>query len=402
MKDRRSRKNPLAIALMLLSPAIVAAVSAEDQEFDGGYRFTYYAVTHEGAEDELGGSGVIYISPEPFGFGTNPELKESPLVNDLIEDRLNEHLLNRDKADVCMANLPVRDSTAAIALMRHQLVLSRAQKREDRMQFDYIRGVDSAFDWVLHFDGKSITGTGWNHEAWFGFASDRMKLTPAPEIGLAECVAFAEQNVNAFSAIRDTSSPLWEKHSARTDAREFWKMYEERSSSGMEIALNQIEWRIERYPHEGKAWAMKALIYGNAVDFMAMPPEAAKTAAGSALDKALENAPHAPETQAAYGLLKRREDPEGAETRLRRCIAAAPAFAECHNLYGDLLRKTGRAEQAGDIYLEGLERWPENGELHVSYALYLQETGRASEAIEYLREFVAISRASRAGTGILL
>ena len=68
---------------------------------------------------------------------------------------------------------------------------------------------------------------------------------------------------------------------------------------------------------------------------------------------------------------------------------ATPTLADCRNLYGDLLRKTGRAEQAGDIYLEGLQRWPENGELHVSYALYLQETGRAPEAIDYLREFVA-------------
>ena len=243
----------ICAALSGLSLPIVSASDDGIAEYAGGYRFKYFAVAHEGAGEEFGGSGVIYISPKPFGFGTNPELKKSSLVNGLVEDRFNAHLLNRDKADVCMANLPVRDSTAAIALMPHQLVLSRAGKGEGRIQFDYIRGVDSAFDWVLHFDGESITGTGWNHSAWFGFASDRLELTPAPEIGLAECIAFAEQNVDAFNTVRDASGPLWEKHRALTDAREFWERYEERSSSGMEIALNQIEWRTAGKPNRARA-----------------------------------------------------------------------------------------------------------------------------------------------------
>jgi len=192
---------------------------------------------------------------------------------------------------------------------------------------------------------------------------------------------------------------VWE---ARYEERfGFWMQYEERTSRGMQDALYVVNERLLESSEDGEAWAMRALVYGNAVDYGVAPSYEAIPAARNSLDYALKYAPEANATRAAYGLLMRTKDTAGAEARLERCVADADipahwrprsdehAFAECHNLYGDLLRKTGRAEQAGDIYLEGLKRWPENGELHVSYALYLQETGRASEAIEYLREFVA-------------
>lgn len=188
---------------------------------------------------------------------------------------------------------------------------------------------------------------------------------------------------------------------ARDDWRaEFWRDYEARSSDGMERALSLVEHRLRENRGDGEAWAMKALIYGNGVDYGVVSALEASVAKNSTLDKALSLAPHAFVTYAAYALVRGNEDPEGAEARLKQCVAEAdvsahhrrasdPVLRECHNLYGDLLRKTGRPEQARGIYLQGLERWPDNGELHVSYALYLQETGRADEAIQYLREFVA-------------
>lgn len=169
----------------------------------------------------------------------------------------------------------------------------------------------------------------------------------------------------------------------------FWPFYEERTSSDMEVALYFAERDLDVNPKDGEAWAMFALVYSNAIDYGVAPAYEAIPTARNSLDKAFTYAPEANITRAAYGLVMQSHDAEGAESRLRQCIADSPEFAECHNLLGDLLRKTGRAEQAGDIYLEGLKRWPENGELHVSYALYLQETGQPKAAIEYLRKLAS-------------
>jgi Flp pilus assembly protein TadD len=168
----------------------------------------------------------------------------------------------------------------------------------------------------------------------------------------------------------------------------FWTEYSRRSSDGMKNALYVADVLQRRKPDEGEAWAMKALVYGNAVDFGVVPAREAGISSRRALEKALFHAPQSPVTDAAYGLLMRQRDTATAEARLRRCIANEPDFPECHNLLGDLLRKTDRAEQAGSVYQEGLSRWPENGELHVSYALYLQETGRVEQALESLRKLV--------------
>lgn len=166
----------------------------------------------------------------------------------------------------------------------------------------------------------------------------------------------------------------------------FWSEYSRRSSGGMRNALKVADVLQRRNPDNGEAWAMKALVYGNAVDFGVVPAWEAGNSSRPALEKALFHAPQSPITDAAYGLLMRHRDTATAEARLRRCIANEPDFPECHNLLGDLLRKTSRAEQAGSVYQAGLARWPENGELHISHALYLQETGRVEQALESLRK----------------
>src|SRR5690606_27127834 len=118
-------------------------------------------------------------------------------------------------ARVCMASLPSQDSVAAVPLMFQPLVLSLASVNSERIQFDYIRGVDSAFDWVIFRQADEVSGKGWGHEAWVAFASDRVDLGRDPAIDVAACIAFAAQHAAAFSAARDASDPLWEKHRQR-------------------------------------------------------------------------------------------------------------------------------------------------------------------------------------------
>jgi predicted Zn-dependent protease len=75
-----------------------------------------------------------------------------------------------------------------------------------------------------------------------------------------------------------------------------------------------------------------------------------------------------------------------AERQLVTCIEAEPGFLECHNLYGDMLRKTKRLESAGEIYRRALDRWPRDGELLVSYAVLLQQRGQVEGALSMLKD----------------
>lgn len=162
-----------------------------------------------------------------------------------------------------------------------------------------------------------------------------------------------------------------------------------RSSNGFSRALQAAERRIAKDPEDAVAIAVSALVFGNAVDFLAMDPAEARLKGEAALDRALKLAPSSPFTRAAFGLARRNDDPIAAELQLRQCIEEAPTFIECHNnLYGDYLRKAERPREAERVYLEAIDRWPDDGELRVSHALLLQETDRIEDAEAVLRKLV--------------
>lgn len=157
-----------------------------------------------------------------------------------------------------------------------------------------------------------------------------------------------------------------------------------RSSSGFQRALDAANRQLSLDANDGTAAAVRALVYANGVDFLGMAPSQAHTRKLRALAQAMRLARTNPWTRAAYGLIHQADDPSSAEDELMRCIAEHPDFLECYNLYGDLLRKTGREEEAGAVYRRALKRWPTDGELLVSYSLYLQETGQVAMAIAVL------------------
>ncbi len=159
-----------------------------------------------------------------------------------------------------------------------------------------------------------------------------------------------------------------------------------RCSEGFSRALEAAEAHLSSNPGDGTAAGVRALVYANAVDFLGMAPAAAREAKKEALARAMQIAPTGPWTRAAYGLIHMMDGSVGAERELASCIDEHPAFLECYNLQGDLLRKTGREEQAGAVYRRALKRWPKDGELTVSYAFYLQQAGRVPEALDMLRQ----------------
>jgi tetratricopeptide (TPR) repeat protein len=161
-------------------------------------------------------------------------------------------------------------------------------------------------------------------------------------------------------------------------------MFALRTSIGFRSALQAADARLSVDPTDGTAAGVRALVYGNAVDYLAMEPAEAREAKYLALALAIELAPNSPWTRAAYGLIHLTDDPLAAERELTTCIDEHPAFIECYNLYGDHLRKTERQEQAGDIYMRAMHQWAGDGELIVSYALLLQETGGVPQALTLL------------------
>lgn len=159
-----------------------------------------------------------------------------------------------------------------------------------------------------------------------------------------------------------------------------------RSSFGFQAALDAANGQLSKDPKDATAAGVRALVYANAVDFLGMPGSQAHESKQEALALALELSEANPWTRAAYGLIHMFDEPERSERELVTCIEADPAFLECYNLYGDLLRKTERPAIAGEVYRHALDRWPRDGELLVSYALLLQQSGQVEAALVVLKD----------------
>lgn len=160
-----------------------------------------------------------------------------------------------------------------------------------------------------------------------------------------------------------------------------------RTSAGFRAALEAAKEELARDPNDGIAYAVSALVYANGADYLGMGAEAAQLKK-HALSAALRLAPTSPYTRAAYGLIHLTDDTAKAERYLQRCIDENPEFLECYNVYGDLLRKTGRVEEAQSVYEAALERWPRDGELRISLALLFQESGNPRQGLQILERLV--------------
>lgn len=165
-----------------------------------------------------------------------------------------------------------------------------------------------------------------------------------------------------------------------------------RTSEGFREVVRISDARLSENPEDAVAAGARAIAYGNAVDFMGMTTPGEMRSAAKAklesLDIAMRTDPTDPWTRAAYGLIHMFDNTKRAEIELRSCILEHPAFLECYNLYGVLLRKTGRLEQAGPVYLRGLQRQPNDGRLIIGYAIYLEQSGRFKEAVRVLQNLV--------------
>src|SRR4029077_13272224 len=71
-----------------------------------------------------------------------------------------------------------------------------------------------------------------------------------------------------------------------------------------------------------------------------------------------------------------------AEPLVRRAVAAAPANADAHNLFGAILDQRGQTQAAEHEYLAALRLNPKIASARANLGILLARTGRADAAVE--------------------
>ncbi len=130
-------------------------------------------------------------------------------------------------------------------------------------------------------------------------------------------------------------------------------------------------------------------------------------AAEEELERALEREPQHPRLNALYSRMveMRRGELEAAEQRLRRVLTTDPFLVLGYRLLGDVLARRGAVEEAVDVLRQGLERAPDDPQLHARLGLLLARNGlggaeterHLSEAIRLSETFQGDLHAARGG-----
>lgn len=114
------------------------------------------------------------------------------------------------------------------------------------------------------------------------------------------------------------------------------------------------------------------------------------------LDEALELDPQSPAAQVLHArLVELPRDPAAAEDRARSALTRDPFLVSGWQLLGDVLEGTGRTAEALAAFREGLERNPDDAELHARLGLALARGGGGGEAEAHLQEALRLSGEER-------
>jgi tetratricopeptide (TPR) repeat protein len=121
-------------------------------------------------------------------------------------------------------------------------------------------------------------------------------------------------------------------------------------------------------------------------------------AAEAVLDEAYALHGEPPRLDAQYARLVeiRAGDLEAAEARLRRALEHDPFLVAGYRLLGEVLVRSGRIEEGLEVYRQGLEREPDDAEIHARLGLLLAERGGGAEAERHLGEAIRLGPEFRA------
>ena len=107
------------------------------------------------------------------------------------------------------------------------------------------------------------------------------------------------------------------------------------------------------------------------------------------MECAIAHAPPSSDYQNMYGMmLARAQRFEDAVQAYRRGIALAPERAEIHNNLGTALRRSGRDSEAEEAYAQAYALNPEHPSIHLNYAMSLADIGRLDAALQSLDRLI--------------
>jgi serine/threonine-protein kinase len=147
---------------------------------------------------------------------------------------------------------------------------------------------------------------------------------------------------------------------------------------------------LKRDPSYAPAYVGMADIYNMRGFWGYLPPQAARTEARAALDKALAIDDRLGEAYSALGYLKFlfHWDWDGAEKAFQRGIELDPAFVPAYTWYGYLLACVGRLSEAIEMSRRAQERDPLSPHAHAIASLVLLFASRSDEAVSNLEKFL--------------
>ena len=120
--------------------------------------------------------------------------------------------------------------------------------------------------------------------------------------------------------------------------------------------------------------------------------------AEAVLSAALEREPDHPRINTFYARMVELRQGElvAAEARLREVLERDPFMVQAYRLLGETLSRQHKGDEAAEQFRLGLERQPDDGDLHARLGLLLARQGGDSEAERHLSEAIRLSPVFRA------
>lgn len=166
---------------------------------------------------------------------------------------------------------------------------------------------------------------------------------------------------------------------------------EQESTGSIAEAVRYFRTAVDRDPNYALAWVGLADAYLQQGDAGVSPKESFQRARG-AVEAALELNSELGEAHTSLGTLRFREqDVEGAEKSYRRAIELSPNYPRLKNWYGVFLANSGRWEEALEWRAAAVELDPMSPELRRGFAVSLRAMGRNEEAVRQLERALEIN-----------
>ncbi len=169
-------------------------------------------------------------------------------------------------------------------------------------------------------------------------------------------------------------------------------------------AINHFEKAIAFDPNYALAYSGLADVYNYFPTYVpGIKVDDVKAQAEDAAKKALALDPNLAEAHASFGRYKDRflNDYKGAEREYKRAIELNPKYAPVHFFYGNLLKGTGRNDEALSEYRRAYELEPYSGHYTTSLGYMFIEARQYAAAISHIQSAIELYSSNRSAWSML-